>query len=79
MALVKGADTHHMAETISAVDQNGFRWGCNGLVFIGVDLDQTDKMAPPRVKSELQGLQSSVNQHFWAETDLLDLECLHEK
>ena len=31
MALVKGADTHHMAETISPVGQNGFRWGCNGL------------------------------------------------
>ena len=31
MALVKGADTHYMAETISPVGQNGFRWGCNGL------------------------------------------------
>ena len=31
MALVKGADRHHMAETISPEGQNGFRWGCNGL------------------------------------------------
>ena len=44
MALVKGADTHHMAETISPVGQNGFRWGYNGLYW--VDLDQIDKMAP---------------------------------
>ena len=31
MALVKGADTNHMAETISPLGQSGFRWGCNGL------------------------------------------------
>ena len=32
MALVKGpCDTHHMAETISPVGQNRFRWGYNGL------------------------------------------------
>ena len=31
MALVKGGDTNHMAETISPVGQSGFRWGCNGL------------------------------------------------
>ena len=44
MALVKGADTHHMAETISPVGQNGFRWGCNGLYWgrFRPDLDQID-------------------------------------
>ena len=51
---MKGADTHHMAETISPVGQNGFRWGYNGLYW--VDLDQIDKMAPRKGQNQLQGL-----------------------
>ena len=43
------------------------------MVFIGVDLDQIDKMAPRRVKSAPGFI--GLNQHFGAETDLLDLEC----
>ena len=74
MALVKGADTHHMAETISPVGQNGFRWAA--MVFIGVDLDQIDKMVPRRVKSAPGAIE--LNQHFGAETDLLDLECTRQ-
>ena len=42
------------------------------MVFIGVDLDQIDKMAPRRVKSAPGAIE--LNQHFGAETDLLDLE-----
>ena len=64
MALVKGADTHHMAETV---------FDGAAMVFIGVDLDQTDKMAPRRVKSASGPIE--LNQHFGAKTDLLDLEC----
>ena len=43
------------------------------MVFIGVDLDQIDKMAPRRVKSAPGPIE--LNQHFGAKTDLLDLEC----
>ena len=43
------------------------------MVFIGVDLDQIDKMVPRRVKSAPGAIE--LNQHFGAETDLLDLEC----
>ena len=42
------------------------------MVFIGVDLDQIDKMVPRRVKSAPGAIE--LNQHFGAETDLLDLE-----
>ena len=45
------------------------------MAFIGVDLDQIDKMAPRRVKSAPGAIE--MNQHFGAETDLLDLECSH--
>ena len=44
------------------------------MVFIGVDLDQIDKMVPRRVKSAPGAIE--LNQHFGAETDLLDLECI---
>ena len=44
------------------------------MVFIGVNLDQIDKMAPRRVKSAPVAIE--LNQHFEAETDLLDLECI---
>ena len=44
------------------------------MVFIGVDLDQIDKMAPRRVKSAPGPIE--LNQHFGAKTDLLDLECM---
>ena len=44
------------------------------MVFIGVDLDQIDKMAPRRVKSASG--PKELNQHFGAKTDLLDLECI---
>ena len=44
------------------------------MVFIGVDLDQIDKMVPRRVKSAPGAIE--LNQHFGAETDLLDLECM---
>ena len=44
------------------------------MVFIGVDLDQIDKMVPRRVKSAPGAIE--LNQHFGAETDLLDLECV---
>ena len=43
------------------------------MVFIGVDLDQIDKMAPRRVKSAPGPIE--LNQHFGAKTDLLVLEC----
>ena len=43
------------------------------MVFIGVDLEQIDKMAPRRVKSAPGPIE--LNQHFGAKTDLLDLEC----
>ena len=45
------------------------------MVFIGVDLDQIDKMVPRRVKSAPGAIE--LNQHFGAETDLLDLECTY--
>ena len=44
------------------------------MVFIRVNLDQIDKMAPRRVKSAPVAIE--LNQHFEAETDLLDLECI---
>ena len=44
--------------------------------FIGVDLDQIDKMAPRRVKSAPGPIE--LNQHFGAKTDLLDLECIDD-
>ena len=44
------------------------------MVFIRVNLDQIDKMAPRRVKSAPVAIE--LNQHFGAETDLLDLECI---
>ena len=42
------------------------------MAFIGVDLDQIDKIAPRRVKSAPGAIE--LNQHFGVETDLLDLE-----
>ena len=45
------------------------------MVFIGVDLDQIDKMAPRRVKLAPGPIE--LNQHFGAKTDLLDLECTY--
>ena len=66
MALVKGADTNHMAETISSVAKTVFDGAA--MVFIGVDLDQIDKMVSRWVKSAPE-----VKQHFGAESDLLDL------
>ena len=47
------------------------------MVFIGVDLDQIDKIAPRWVKSAPVSIE--LNQHFGAETDLLDLECTADK
>ena len=47
------------------------------MVFIGVDLDQIDKMAPRRVKSAPGPIE--LNQHFGAKTDLLDLESVVEQ
>ena len=47
------------------------------MVFIGVDLDQIDKMAPRRVESAPGPIE--LNQHFGAKTDLLDLECAFSK
>ena len=44
------------------------------MVFTGVDLDQIDKMVPRRVVKSAPG-SIELNQHFGAETDLLDLEC----
>ena len=43
------------------------------MIFIGVDLDQIDKLAPRRVKSAPGAIE--LNRHFGAETDLLDLQC----
>ena len=43
------------------------------MVFIGVDLDQIDKMAPQRVKSAPGAIE--LNQHVGPKTNLLDLEC----
>ena len=40
------------------------------MVFIGVDLDQIDKMVPRTAPGAIE-----LYQHFGAETDLLDLEC----
>ena len=42
-------------------------------VFIGVDIDQIDKMAPRGVKSAQGAIE--LNRHFGAETDLLNLQC----
>ena len=46
------------------------------MVFIGVDLDQIEKMAPRRVKSAAGPIE--LNQHFGAKIDLLDLECVQQ-
>ena len=43
------------------------------MVFIGVDIDQIDKMAPRGVKSAPGAIE--LNWHFGAETDLLNLQC----
>ena len=43
------------------------------MVFIGVDIDQIDKMAPRGVKSAPGAIE--LNRHFGAETDLLNLQC----
>ena len=45
------------------------------MVFIGVDIDQIDKMAPRGVKSAPGAIE--LNRHFGAETDLLNLQCSH--
>ena len=48
------------------------------MVFIGVNIDQIDKMAPRGVKSAPGAIE--LNWHFGAETDLLNLQCsqLHQ-
>ena len=43
------------------------------MVFIGVDIDQIDKMAPRGVKSAPGAIE--LNRFFGAETDLLNLQC----
>ena len=43
------------------------------MVFIGVDIDQIDKMAPRGIKSAPGAIE--LNRHFGAETDLLNLQC----
>ena len=43
------------------------------MVLTGVDLDQFNKTAPPRVKSAPGAIE--LNRHFGAETDLLNLQC----
>ena len=43
-------------------------------VFIGVDIDLIDKMAPRGVKSAPGAIE--LNQHFGAEKDLLNLQCM---
>ena len=43
------------------------------MVFIRVDIDQIDKMAPRGVKSAPGAIE--LNRHFGAETDLLNLQC----
>ena len=45
------------------------------MVFIGVDIDQIDKMAPRGVKSAPGAIE--LNRHFGAETDLLNLQCMY--
>ena len=44
------------------------------MVLTGVDLDQFNKMAPPRVKSAPGAIE--LNRYFGAETDLLNLQCI---
>ena len=43
------------------------------MVFIGVDIDRIDKLAPRGVKSAPGAIE--LNGHFGAETDLLNLQC----
>ena len=43
------------------------------MVFIGVDIDRIDKLAPRGVKSAPGAIE--LNRHFGAETDLLNLQC----
>lgn len=69
MTLVIGADAHQGAELYYFMGQIGF----GGERFIGVDIDQIDKVAPRRVKSAPCVLE--LNQHFGAGTDLLNLQC----
>ena len=47
------------------------------MVFIGVDIDQIDKMAPRGVKSAPGAIE--LNRHFGAETDLLNLQCISRR
>ena len=47
------------------------------MVLTGVDLDQFNKTAPPRVKSAPGAIE--LNRHFGAETDLLNLQCVNGK
>ena len=44
------ADSHQGAELISWLGQNGFWYGWNGFIFIGVDLDSVDQMAQQGVE-----------------------------
>ena len=71
MALMKGADTHHIWLKQFLLQAKTVFDGA-AMVFIGVNLDQIDKMAQRRVKSAPGTIE--LNQHFGAETDLLDLE-----
>ena len=50
MALVKGAHTHHIGLKQFLLWAKTVFDGA-AMIFIGIDLDQIDKMAPPRVKS----------------------------
>ena len=45
------------------------------MVFIGVDIDRIDKLAPRGVKSAPGAIE--LNRHFGAETDLLNLQCIY--
>ena len=58
MALAKGADTNHMAETISSVAKTVFDGAA--MVFIGVDLDQIDKTASRRLQRPLELNQQQI-------------------
>ena len=45
------------------------------MVFIGVDIDRIDKLAPRGVISAPGAIE--LNRHFGAETDLLNLQCIY--
>ena len=66
-----GADTHQGLNYCTPWAETVF--GGAEMVFIGVDIDQIDKMAPQGLKSAPGALQ--LNRHFGAETDLLNLQC----